>query len=52
MYAVRIANDDIERENDCVINVCSNSDTYYYDSYTQICSCYTNNILDKEVFLK
>jgi len=33
----------IEKENECMYNICTEADTYYYDSYEGVCYCYKDN---------
>ena len=42
----------IENENECAYNVCEYYDSYFYDSVSQICECYTDNILQIERYIK
>ena len=41
----------IERENECVYNICSGYDTFYYDDYEQICYCYIDGEIEHSEFM-
>ncbi len=40
-----------EEETICSIEICSNYDSYYYDSVQRICSCYTNGEVEYQEFI-
>lgn len=44
----------IERENDCVFNVCGGEDfdEYYYDDLERFCYCYKNHELIHQEYIK
>ncbi len=52
IYAYNLGTEDVEKENECIINVCSEYDAYYYDGLTNICECYIDNELVKQEYLK
>ena len=49
---VKIALNDIAKEDECSINVCSDSDAYKFDTYESMCYCYKNGELDKQQFIR
>lgn len=42
----------IENENECIINVCADYDTYFYDDYESICYCYENHEIVKQEYMR
>lgn len=42
----------VENENECAINICDGYDAYYFDSYEDMCYCYTDNVLLYQEYLK
>ncbi|KKL49765.1 hypothetical protein LCGC14_1824450 [marine sediment metagenome] len=40
-----------EEENICLIEICSDYDSYYYDPIQRICSCYVNGQVEYQEYL-
>lgn len=53
-YLLYIGTDQIEKENDCVINVCGSDiyDGYYYNMYENICYCFSGDEITHIEYLK
>jgi len=51
LWVWNLGTDLIEKENTCIVNVCTDADTYYYDQLENICYCYQNNELTKTEYL-
>ena len=44
--------DYMEKEAECAVNICDDShDAYFYDTYSKICTCYTNGMEVKHKLL-
>jgi len=39
VWAWNYATDSIEKENECMYNICSGYDTYYFDDFDSMCFC-------------
>lgn len=50
-YAWGLGNDMIKKESQCAINICGNKyDSFSYDEYMQVCSCYKDGqVLHQEI---
>jgi len=48
ILALNMGNTMIENENTCALNVCSdlNEVSYWYDEYTDVCTCYDLNQIE------
>lgn len=44
-WVIKTANDDVEFENICMVNICGGVkyDAYFYDTTNNMCSCYNDN---------
>ena len=51
-WAWNVGTETIEKENECIINVCGNYGSYYFDDYTNVCECYDNGELVYQEYLK
>ena len=53
IYLINVGTREINNENECVLNVCSEDiyDSYYYDSLEHICYCYTDNEVTKTRYI-
>ena len=45
IWGVSLANESIEKENECVYNICQDYDSYLFDEYENICYCYIGDEL-------
>jgi uncharacterized membrane protein YukC len=50
-YLFEKGNQLIKNENICGVEVCSEYDAYTYDPYSDICTCYSDNVPETHVFL-
>jgi len=48
---MKIGSDVIDKENECMYNICTEADTYYYDAYEGICYCYIDNELVHQKYI-
>ena len=52
-WAYNLAVEDIDKENDCIYNVCEESEYYIYHEFEGVCECYDKDYeLTKEAYLK
>ena len=51
VWLVNMGTADIEKDNECSINVCADYETYYYDTYNGICYCYTNHEVEYQEYM-
>ena len=51
VWAFLVGTDMIDKEYECAYNICSETDSYIYYDYEEICECYTNNELIKQIYL-
>lgn len=42
---------EIVKEDECMYNVCQGTISFIYDSYSQLCYCYINGEIIKQVYL-
>lgn len=49
-YALSLANEDIEKENECAYNICEEGELYLYYEFEGICECYDEdyNLIKQE----
>ncbi len=40
IWLFKIGGDVIENENECIVNVCRDYDTFYYDEVNEMCYCF------------
>ncbi len=52
IWAISYALKDVERENECSINICVEDDAYMYYDFTGLCECYIDNELTKQEYIK
>ena len=52
IYCYNLGTKMIDNDNECSFNTCSGYETYSYDMYSQICSCYVNNQKVFSTYLK
>jgi len=51
LWAYNLGTSMIEKEQECIYNVCIDAETYYYNEYQEICECYINNELVNSKYL-
>ena len=51
IWAVNLGYDEIEKENECAINICEDYGSYYYDGYEGICYCYNDGKIEKTEYM-
>jgi len=51
-WAMYIGQQEINKENDCIYNVCADYSSYIYDGYNSLCSCYDNGELLHTEYMK
>lgn len=42
----------IENENECIYNVCSNYSTYNYDEFSKVCSCFEDEMVVYQKYIR
>ena len=42
----------IQLENECSVNVCAEYETYWFDSYSNLCECYIDSVLEHQEILR
>lgn len=53
VWAYTLAVEDVDRENECLYNVCSEEPYYIYYEFEKVCECYDDNYeLTKEAYIK
>lgn len=50
IYVYKLGYNEIANENECMYNVCSDYDSFYYSS--GMCYCYKNNEIVKQEYIK
>ncbi|KKK86218.1 hypothetical protein LCGC14_2765450 [marine sediment metagenome] len=51
LYLIKLGIDVEKEEVICAIQICSEYDSYYYDSIKQVCSCYINGEVKYQKYL-
>ncbi len=52
VWAFNYGTDAIEKENECIYNVCQEAETYYFDSISSLCECYVDGEPVNHKYLK
>ena len=50
-YVFYLGSEIAAKEDECVYNICSNYDSYYFDEYNDICYCYVNHEIVKTEYI-
>lgn len=48
IFATIYGLDMLEKENECIVNVCRDYDAFAYDEYSKICYCYVDGVEEPE----
>ena len=51
-FLIKVGMDVVNREIECSNDVCLSYDSFYYDDTTNVCSCYLNNEVAKQEYIK
>ncbi len=47
----KLGSEVIKNENECSINICSDYETFFYDSYEEICYCFIDGEVEYSEFI-
>ena len=51
IWGMSLVNQDTTNENKCIVNVCSDYSSYYYDINSKLCSCFENKEVKHQEYI-
>jgi hypothetical protein len=51
-YLLKVGTDVISEEEECRINICEGTDSFYYDMYDRMCYCYEDDEIVREEYIR
>lgn len=51
VWAWNVGDEYIENRSNCMINICEDSDSFFYDEYSEICYCYKGEEVSHQKYL-